>query len=117
MTPLRIVDDFAAPRFDHTYQNMRELRTADTVFGKHLGIMTADMFNHFQRFAGCNIIELKLRLAGYLIPEFVNNVAGMSNGFRQVKLAAGCLEKILPGLCKQLRKMFPGLQYLGINAE
>src|SRR5512133_1291653 len=79
VTPLRIVDDITAPRFNHTHPDMREFRTADPVLWKHLCVMTAYMFNHFQRLAGGDIVELILCLAGYLIPESVNYVTGMGN--------------------------------------
>ena len=81
LTAFWIVDDFAAPCFYHSDQDVWIFRAAEALGREHLGIMTADVFHYFKRFSCLDIDEFIFCLLRNLVTEFIDDVAGVSEIF------------------------------------
>jgi len=91
---------------------MREFSPAHPVLREHLRVVASYVFNHLQRLTGAYVNKMVLCLAGYLIPELIDDVTGVRNGFRNIKRAPCGLVQIFTRTFERFREVFPGLEYL-----
>ena len=104
-----IIDDFTAPCFHHADQDVRIFCAAETFGREHLGIVTTNMFNHFERFSSLDVHEFVFCLLGDFVSEFIDNVAGMSEIFWFYEFFSARIPEVLTNLRFQFRKLVPRL--------
>jgi len=117
MPSLGIIDNLASPRLNHTAENLRKFGPSHSIFREDLCIMTTNVFNNPERFARLFVYKRIFCSGGNLIAELVDKITSMDNIFRHIKLPSRCLVQVFPCFFKLLRKMLPGLKYLGVNTK
>ena len=75
------------------------------------------MFDNFQRFTGLLIDQWMLCFVGYLLPEFIDNVAGMCHILWNFKFASGSFFEVVPYFFQFRRKFLPGFDDFVVNAK
>ena len=87
MAAFRVIDDLAAPGFDHAAEHAGVFGAADALVREHLGIVAADVFDDAQRFARGACHEVVFRTLGNLAAQLVHQVAGVGHILGLLELA------------------------------
>ena len=117
MPSFRIINDFAAPCLDHSDQDIRIFRAADSLGREHLRIVASDVFHHAERPARMDSDKLMLGLRGDEVAVFVDEVAGVDEDLRLRELQLARFPEVLAHLRLQFREFAPGFQRLAVKSE
>ena len=117
MSSFRVIYNFSSPCLNHSGKDIGIFRSSESFRGKHLSIVTSNMFYNSQRFACFMIDQFEFCLNGNLIPEFIYDIAGVRKIFWFNKFQFTGIPKILLDLCLKFRKFMPCLQCFCIDSE